>query len=369
MIVGVPKEIKDHEFRVGVTPDGARELIGAGHKVLIETGAGIGSGFADSLYKEAGAELAADKTALFERADLIVKVKEPQPSEYPLFHKGQTLFTFLHLAADRRLAEALLAREVFAFAYETLQCPDGSLPILRPMSEVAGRVAVQIGAHYLERTSGGRGILLGGVPGVPSGKVVIIGAGVVGTQAIVMAVGVGAQVMVFDVDRQRLEALDIIYRGRIVTSLANPAGIETAVIDADLLIGAVLVTGKRAPTVVTGKMVSRMHKGAVIVDVSVDQGGCIETIRPTSHSDPIYLVDGVLHYAVPNIPGIVPRTSTFALTSVSFPFILRLADLGPEQAVRTDAALAKALNLAFGRVTCRGVADALEMSYDPTIGA
>ena len=369
MIIGVPKEIKDHEFRVGLTPDGARGLIRAGHEVLIETEAGIGSGFEDTSYKEAGAQVLADKTGLFDRADLIVKVKEPQPSEYRLFRKRQSLFTFLHLAADRRLSEALLEREVFAFAYETLERPEGALPILRPMSEVAGRVAVQIGAHYLECGNGGRGILLGGVPGVPSGKVVIIGAGVVGTQATLMAVGSGAQVSAFDVDRQRLEALDMIYRGRIVTSLANPTRIEEAVADADLLIGAVLVTGNRAPTVVTRKMVGRMPKGAVIVDVSVDQGGCIETIRPTTHSDPIYVVDGVLHYAVPNIPGIVPRTSTFALTSVSFPFILRLADLGPEQAVQTDAALAKALNLAFGRVTCRGVADALGMSYNPTIGA
>jgi alanine dehydrogenase len=369
MIIGIPKEIKDHEFRVGLAPDGARELVRAGHKVILETEAGMGSGFEDSLYKEAGAQLVADKTVLFDRADLIVKVKEPQPAEYPLFRKAQGLFTFLHLAADRRLADALLERQVVAFAYETLECPDGTLPILRPMSEVAGRVAIQIGAHYLERTSGGRGILLGGVPGVPSGKVVIIGAGVVGTQATLMAVGAGAEVLVFDVDRQRLEALDMVYGGRIATSLPSPAAIEKAVADADLVIGAVLVTGKRAPTVVTRKMVSRMHKGAVIVDVAVDQGGCIETIRPTSHSDPIYLVDGVLHYAVPNIPGIVPRTSTFALTSVSFPFILRLADLGLDQAVRTDAALAKALNLAFGRVTCRGVADALGIPYNPTIGA
>ena len=369
MIIGVPKEIKDQEFRVGMTPVGARELVKAGHVVLIEAEAGVGSGFEDADYKEAGAELLADKALLFNRAEMIVKVKEPQPPEYPLFHNGQVLFTYLHLAADRPLTEALLKKQVFAFAYETVERPDGTLPILRPMSEVAGRLAVQIGAHYLERTHGGRGVLLGGVPGVPSGKVVIIGAGVVGTQATQIAVGYGAQVTVFNLDRDRLEALDMLYRGRIVTSAANPSWIEEAVIDADLVIGAVLVPGSRAPKVVNRKTVGRMKKGAVIVDVSVDQGGCIETIHPTSHSDPIYFVDGVLHYAVPNMPGIVPQTSTFALTNVSFPFILRLAEMGPEPAIRSNPALAKGLNLARGQVTCKGVAEAFAMPYQPGIGA
>jgi len=369
MIIGVPKEIKDQEFRVGMTPVGARQLVNAGHVVLIEAGAGVGSGFEDADYKEAGAELIGDKALLFNRAEMIVKVKEPQPPEYPLFRKGQVLFTYLHLAADRPLTEALLRKQVFAFAYETVERPDGTLPILRPMSEVAGRLSVQIGAHYLERTQGGRGVLLGGVPGVPGGKVVIIGAGSVGTQAIQMAVGMGAQVTVFNLTRDRLEALDAVYQGRVVTCASNPAWIEEAVIDADLVIGAVLVPGSRAPKVVNRKTVGRMKKGAVIVDVSVDQGGCIETIRPTTHSDPVYLVDGVLHYAVPNIPGIVPHTSTFALTNVSFPFILRLAEMGPVPAVRSDPALAKGLNLAGGQVTCKGVAEAFAMPYQPGIGA
>ncbi len=365
MIIGVPKEIKDHEFRVSLTPGGVRVVVDAGHRVLVEAGAGLGSGFEDEAYQSAGAEVLADKPALFERADLIVKVKEPLPPEYPLFRKGQALFTFLHLAGDRRLTEALLERQVFAIAYETVERPDRSLPLLRPMSEVAGRLAVQIGAHYLERTQGGCGVLLGGVPGVPPGKVVILGAGVVGTEATRIAVGLGAQVTIFNLDRGRLEALDALYRGRVVTMASNPAWIEEAVIAADLVIGAVLVPGGRTPKVVNRQTVGRMKQGAVIVDVSVDQGGCVETTRPTSHSDPVYVVDDVIHYAVPNIPGIVPQTSTLALTNASFPFILRLADAGPEQAVRTDPALAKGLNLAHGRVTCRAVAEAFGMAFNP----
>jgi alanine dehydrogenase len=365
MIIGVPKEIKDHEFRVGLTPGGARALAQAGHRVLVEAGAGVGSGLEDDAYRAAGADMTTDKKALFERADLIVKVKEPQEPEYSLFRKGQALFTYLHLAADRRLTEALLERQVFAVAYETVERADRSLPILQPMSEVAGRLSVQIGAHYLERTQGGRGVLLGGVPGVASGKVVVLGAGVVGTQAIRIAVGLGAQVTAINLDRGRLEALDALYQGRIVTMASDPAWIEAAVLDADLVIGAVMVTGARTPVLVTRETVRRMKKGAVIVDVAVDQGGCVETTRPTSHSDPIYTVDGVLHYAVPNIPGIVPHTATFALTNASLPFILRLAESGPEQAVRTDPALAKGLNLAYGRVTCRAVAEAHKMPFNP----
>jgi alanine dehydrogenase len=365
MIIGVPREIKDHEFRVGLTPGGARALAQAGHRVLVEAGAGVGSGLDDDAYRAAGADMTTDKKALFERADLIVKVKEPLEPEYALFRKGQALFTYLHLAADRRLTEALLERQVFALAYETVERPDRSLPILQPMSEVAGRLAVQIGAHYLERTQGGRGVLLGGVPGVASGKVVVLGAGVVGTQAIRIAVGLGAQVTVFNLDRGRLEALDALYQGRIVTMASDPAWIEAAVLEADLVIGAVMVTGARTPVLVKRETVSRMKKGAVIVDVAVDQGGCVETTRPTSHSDPIYTVDGVLHYAVPNMPGIVPHTATFALTNASLPFILRLAESGPEQAVRTDPVLAKGLNLAYGRVTCRAVAEAHKMPFNP----
>ena len=369
MIVGVPKEIKDHEFRVALTPGGAAALIHAGHAVLVESGAGAGSGFEDGVYKEAGAELMADKAALFARADMILKVKEPLAAEYPLFRKGQTLFAYLHLAANRSLTEALLARHVFAIAYETVELPDGTRPLLRPMSEVAGRLAVQIGAHYLERTHGGRGILLGGVPGVPPAKVVILGAGVVGTHATQIAVGLGAQVTVFNLERDRLEELDALYRGRVVTLASNQTWIEQAVVEADLIIGAVLVPGGRTPILVSRKTVSRMKKGSVILDVSVDQGGCVETIRPTTHSDPVYFVNGVLHYGVPNIPGIVPQTSTLALTNASIPFILRLAGLGPEQAVRNDPALAKGLNLAAGRITCRPVAEAWRMPLEPGIGA
>ena len=365
MIIGVPKEIKDQEFRVGLTPGGVRALVKDGHRVLVEAGAGSGSELEDDAYSAAGADVLADKAVLFERADLIIKVKEPLESEYPLLRKGQALFTFLHFAANRKLTEALLERQVFALAYETVERPDRSLPILQPMSEVAGRLSVQIGAHYLERTHGGRGILLGGVPGVAPGKVVVLGAGVVGTQAIQVGVGLGAQVTVFNLDRGRLEALDALYQGRIVTMASDPAWIEEAVLDADLVIGAVMVTGARAPILVTRGTVSRMKNGAVIVDVSVDQGGCVETTRPTSHSDPVYIVDGVLHYAVPNIPGIVPHTATFALTNASLPFILRLAELGPEQAVRTDPVLAKGLNLADGRVACRAVAEALGMPFIP----
>lgn len=365
MMIGVPREIKDHEFRVGLTPGGARALAQAGHRVLVEAGAGVGSGLEDAQYRAAGAEVVTDKPDLFARADLIVKVKEPLESEYALFRSGQTLFAYLHLAANRRLTEALLERQVFAFAYETVERSDHSLPILQPMSEVAGRLSVQIGAHYLERTQGGRGLLLGGVPGVAAGKVVVLGAGVVGTQAIQVAVGLGAQVTAFNLDRSRLEALDARYQGRIVTMVSDPDWIAEAVSEADLVIGAVMVTGARTPVVVTRKTVSRMKKGAVIVDVAVDQGGCVETTRPTSHADPVYAVEGVLHYAVPNIPGIVPQTSTFALTNASIPFILRLAGSGPEQGVQADPVLATGLNLAFGRVLCRGVAEAHGMPCIP----
>jgi len=369
MIIGVPKETKDQEFRVALTPAGTRALLKAGHRVVVEAGAGTGSGLDDAQYTQAGAEIVSEKALVFDRADLIVKVKEPLPAEYALLKKGQALFTYLHLAADRRLTETLLEREIFAIAYETVESADGSRPILRPMSEVAGRLAVQIGAHYLERVHGGRGVLLGGVPGVPNGKVVIIGAGVVGTEATHIAVGFGARVVVANLHRDRLEMLEALYRGRVTTMVANADWIEQQVIDADLVIGAVLVPGGRAPKVVSRDAVGRMKKGAVIVDVSVDQGGCIETIRPTSHSDPVYVVDGVLHYAVPNMPGIVPETSTFALTNASFPFILRLAELGPEHAVRSDPALAKGLNLAFGRITHRAVAEAFGMTYAPGVGA
>src|SRR3989454_1133617 len=297
MIIGIPKEIKDHEFRVGLTPGGTRALVKAGHRVVVEAGAGAGSGLDDPAYRAAGAEVVSDKTALFERADLIVKVKEPLPEEYPLFRKSQALFTYLHLAADRPLTEALLDRRVLAIAYETVERPDGGLPILRPMSEVAGRLSVQIGAHYLERTQGGRGVLLGGVPGVVPGKVVILGAGVVGTHATQMAVGLGAHVTVFNLSRERLEALDALYQGRVTTMAPHPEWIEQAVLEADLVIGAVMVPGGRTPVLVKRGTVSRTKEGAVIGGVAGDQGGGGVARRPPSPSDPRYGGGGGLPYS------------------------------------------------------------------------
>lgn len=367
MIVGVPKEIKDHEYRVSLTPDGAAALCKEGHTVLIEPSAGQGSGFADEEYRRAGATIAASKEELFEKADLIVKVKEPQLSECPLFRPGQVLFTYLHLASLPELTKALLEARVTAIAYETTAAKDGSLPMLRPMSEIAGRMSVQVGAHYLEKTHGGRGVLLAGVPGVEPGKIVVLGAGVVGTSATRMAVGLGAQVTVVNLDVDRLRYLDDLYRGRVVTRAASAAAIEQAVCEADLVIGAVLVPGAKAPKLVSRQLVSRMKPGAVVVDVSVDQGGCFETTRPTSHSDPVYVVDGVLHYCVANMPGIVPRTSTFALTNATLPYIVRLAAEGVDRAIRSDPGLAKGVNLKDGQVTCQGVAVAHGLRFTPLL--
>lgn len=365
MIVGVPKEIKDHEFRVSLTPDGVRALCAAGHTVSVEPDAGTGSGFSDDDYRKAGARLARTKAHLFEEAELIVKVKEPLPSEYAFFRPGQVLFTYLHLAASAELTRALVDAKVTAIAYETTESQDGSLPMLKPMSEIAGRLSVQVGAQYLERSQGGSGLLLSGVPGVAPAKVVVLGAGVVGTEATRIAVGMGAQVTVINLDLERLRRLDEIYQGRIVTLAANQAWIDQAVVDADLVIGAVLVRGAKAPKLVARSVVSRMRPGSVIVDVSVDQGGCVETTRPTSHSDPVYRVDGVLHYCVPNMPGIVPRTSTFALTNTTLPFIVRIASAGVETAICSDPGLARGVNVAKGTVTCKGVAEAHGMPWKP----
>lgn len=367
MIIGVPKEIKDHEFRVSLSPDDVRTLCAAGHCVWVEPAAGEGSGFTDEEYRKAGARLAASATHLFQEAELIVKVKEPQPSEYALFRPGQTLFAYLHLAASRELTQALLDARVTAVAYETTEGRDGSLPMLTPMSEIAGRMAVQVGARYLERSQGGCGILLGGVPGVAPAHVVVLGSGVVGSAAIRTAVGLGAQVTVFSVDLDQLRRLDDLYRGRVVTLAANQPWIDRAVQEADLVIGAVLVRGARAPRLVSRSLVARMKPGSVIVDVSVDQGGCVETIRPTSHSDPVYQIEGVLHYGVANMPGIVPRTATFALTNATLPFIVRLASTGVERAIRSDPALAQGVNVANGRITCKGVAEAHSLAYEPLL--
>lgn len=358
MIIGVPAEIKDQEYRVSLTPEGVQTLCAAGHTVWVEPHAGEGSGVSDEDFRKAGARLATSKTHLFQEAEMIVKVKEPLPSEYALFRKGQVLFTYLHLAASKELTQALLDSGVTAIAYETTEQEDHSLPMLTPMSEIAGRMSVQIGARFLECSQGGRGVLLGGVPGVEPAKVVVLGAGTVGTQATRIAVGMGARVTVINLDLDRLRALDRLYRGRIVTLASHQAWIDRTVEEADLVIGAVLVRGARAPRLVSRSVVSRMQRGSVVVDVSVDQGGCFETTRPTSHSEPVYEVDGVLHYCVPNMPGIVPRTATFALTNATLPFIVRIASAGVEQAIRRDPGLAKGVNVSKGKVTCKGVAEA-----------
>ncbi len=365
MMIGVPKEIKDHEYRVSVTPDGVRALRQAGHEVMVEFSAGSGSGYSDEEYRRAGATVAASKADLFRQAALIVKVKEPLLSECPLFRPGQLLFTYLHLASSLELTKALLDAKVTAIAYETIEAKDGTLPMLKPMSEIAGRMSVQIGARYLEKTQGGRGLLLAGVPGVAPARVVVLGAGVVGSAATRIAVGMGAQVTVINLDIERLRYLDDQYHGRIVTCASTQAVIEEAVPAADLVIGAVLVPGARAPKLVSRAVVAKMKPGSVIVDVAVDQGGCIETTKPTTHSDPVYVVDGVLHYCVANMPGIVPRTSTLALTNATLPYLLRLASLGMETAVQADAAFAKGVNLLNGKVTCRAVAESHGLRFDP----
>ena len=365
MIIGVPKEIKDHEYRVSVTPDGVRALRQAGHEVWIERSAGVGSGYSDEDYGSAGAITAESKEQLFQQATLIVKVKEPLLSECRLFRAGQTLFTYLHLASLPDLTKALLDTTITAIAYETIEAKDGTLPMLKPMSEIAGRMSVQIGAHYLEKTHGGRGVLLAGVPGVEPGMVVVLGAGVVGSAATRIAVGMGAHVTVINLDLERLRVLDELYRGRIVTRASTQAAIDETVMAADLVIGAVLVPGARAPKLVSRKLVARMKPGAVVVDVAVDQGGCFETTKPTTHSDPVYMVDDVLHYGVSNMPGIVPRTSTVALTNATLPYLLRLASQGVKEAVRADAGLAKGVNLSGGKITCREVAEAHGLRFDP----
>lgn len=364
MIVGIPKEIKDKEYRVAITPAGVDVLIKAGHKVIIEKAAGAGSGIMDEEYRKAGAEIAGKAHEVFELADMIVKVKEPLSQEYPLLRKGQILFTYLHLAPVPELTAALIKSGVSAIAYETVELQDGSLPILTPMSEVAGKIAVQVGAYYLMKANAGRGILLAGVPGVEKGKVAIIGGGVVGTNSAKVAIGLGAEVVIINRSLERLRYLDDIFGGKVKTLASNSYNIEKAVTEADLVIGAVLITGAKAPHLVTRDMIRRMKRGSVIVDVSVDQGGCVETIRPTSHSDPVYEVDGVIHYGVTNMPGAVPRTSTFALTNATLPYVVKLANVGIE-ALKQDPALAKGMNVFKGRITYKAVADAMGEKFTP----
>lgn len=364
MIIGLPKEIKNNENRVGLTPGGVSVLTGRGHIVLVEKNAGLGSGFEDSEYAEAGAKLVDKNTEVFENAEIIVKVKEPLESEYDLLRPGQILYTYLHLAPNRPLTQALLNNKVTGVAYETVALENGTLPLLAPMSEVAGRMAVQIGANLLQKYSGGMGILIGGVPGVKPANVVIIGGGVVGTNAAKIAAGMGANVTVLDINSQRLRYLDDIFSGRISTVVCNPFNVANAVKDADLLIGAVLVAGASAPVLVTEQMVKTMKKGSVIVDVAIDQGGSIETIdRVTTHDNPSYEKHGVIHYSVANMPGAVPRTSTLALEAATLPYLIELADKGASKALKDNAALMKGLNTLEGKLTCSSVAKSLQLEY------
>jgi len=360
VIIGVPREIMDQEFRVSLTPAGVRTLVGAGHPVLVERGAGVGSGFLDDVYREAGAKIVGSHATIFKKAKMIVKIKQPLPSEYTLLQRNQILFTFLHLAANRRLVNVLIRREVKAVAYETIEREDGSLPILKPMSEIAGRMAVLIGAFYLQKTFEGSGILISGIPEVEGAKVAILGAGIAGSNALQMAVGLRARVTVLDRKEERVRQLQDLYEESVVGLLATPENIEMAVLDADLAIGAVLLPGSRAPRLVSRKIVSRMKRGSVIVDVSVDQGGCFETSRPTTHSHPVYGVKGVLHYCVANIPGVVPHTATLALTNVTLPFMIEIADQGLEKAKAANPALAKGVNTYDGKVVHPKLALALE---------
>jgi len=361
MRIGIPKEIKNREYRVSATPDCVRAYHRAGHEVLVQAGAGTGAGFEDAAYAQAGAQLMPDARSVWSGSDMIVKVKEPLAEEYELLQPGQLLFTYLHLAAEPALAAALMRKRVTAVAYETIELPDHSLPCLTPMSVIAGRLSVQEGAKYLERPYGGRGVLLGGVPGVPRGKVVIVGGGVVGMQAAKMAVGLGADVTLLELSQRRLGELDELFAGRVQTLVSNEANLTAALSQADLVIGAVLITGARAPKLIRRDHLAVMQPGSLIVDVAIDQGGCAETTRATTHDDPIYSVDHVLHYAVPNMPAAVARTSTLALTSTTLPYGLLLAERGYEAATKVRPELAHGLNVAAGQITHPSVASALTL--------
>jgi alanine dehydrogenase len=363
MLIGLPKEIKNHEYRVGLTPASVRELTSHGHQVLVQAGAGVAIGLTDEQYKAAGATLTADAKDVFAKADMIVKVKEPQPQECAMLRPGQILYTYLHLAPDPEQTAALIKSGAVCIAYETITGPGGGLPLLAPMSEVAGRMAVQAGAAHLEKSKGGMGILLGGVPGVPAAHVAIIGAGVVGTHALQMAVGMGARVTVLDKSVDRLRQLDLIFGNRINTVYSNAQSVEDAVLDADLVVGGVLVPGAAAPKLVTRSMISRMKKGAVVVDVAIDQGGCFETSHATTHDEPTYVVDGVVHYCVANMPGAVARTSTFALNNATIGHAVALADKGWKQALKDNPHLKNGLNVANGHVTYEAVARDLGYAY------
>lgn len=364
MLVGVPKEVKDHEYRVAMTPAGVQQLIEHGHEVLVQQSAGDGSRFPDEQYKAVGAKIVPTAEDAWS-AEMVVKVKEPVASEYGYLRSDLLLFTYLHLAAEEVLTKRMVESGVTGIAYETVEAPDGSLPLLTPMSEVAGRMAVQVGAHFLERPHFGRGMLLGGVAGVPGANVVIIGGGVVGTNAAQIALGMDANVIILDTNLDRLRYLEHVLDGRLTTIASNSYNIAEAVQNADLIVGGVLITGARAPRLVTREMISGMRDGSVVVDVAVDQGGCVETIKVTTHSNPTYIIDGVVHYGVANMPGAVPRTSTLALSNATLRYVIKLADKGAEAAMAEDPGLAKGLNIYDGRVTYEAVADAFDMPYTP----
>ncbi len=365
MIVGVPKEIKANENRIALQPVGAEMLVKRGHQVLVLEGAGIGSGFSDGEYRSAGAEVCKTAKEVFDRADMIIKVKEPLEPEYKLIRKNQILFTYFHFAAAEILTKAMIDSGAVSIAYETMEAPDGSLPLLVPMSEVAGRMATQEGAKYLEEAQGGRGVLLGGVPGVAPGEVVVLGGGVVGTNAAKMAAGLGAHVTILDINLDRLRYLDDVMPANIDTLASNPANIRTCIAKADLLIGAVLIPGAKAPHLVTRDMLKLMKKRSVIVDVAVDQGGCIETCKPTTHADPTFVIEDVLHYCVANMPGAVPNTSTLALTNATLPFAVQIADKGYVKAAQDSREILTGINVIDGKVTYKGVADAFNLPYTP----
>lgn len=365
MIIGVPKEIKISENRVGLTEANVKQLVAEGHQVFVQKDAGLGSMIRNEDYVNAGAQILATAEEIYQKAEMIVKVKEPLPPEYNLMKENQILYTYLHLAAEPELTKVLCERKVKAVAYETIQDDNGQLPLLTPMSEVAGRMATQVGAYYLQKDKGGKGILLGGVTGVKRGRVTILGGGVVGINAAKMAVGLGAEVFIMDVNHSRLEYLDDIFQGRVTTMYSNMQNIEECVTTSDLVVGAVLITGRKAPMLVTRKMVSKMTPGSVIVDVAVDQGGCIETCKPTSHVNPTFEVDGVIHYCVPNMPGVVARTSTYALNNATFKYASMLAQMGLEDAVLKSPQLAKGVNVYNGSVVYEPVAKDLGMPYKP----
>jgi alanine dehydrogenase len=365
MRIGVPKEIKNHEYRVGLTPASVAELVAAGHEAFVETKAGTGIDCPDAAYRKAGAEILPDAAAVFKASDMIVKVKEPQPQEIAMLEPRHILFTYLHLAADKEQALGLMKSGATCIAYETVTSPSGALPLLKPMSEVAGRMSIQVGAHYLEKEQGGRGVLLGGVPGVAPARVAILGGGVAGVNAAQMAVGMRADVTIYDINNDRLAELDMFFSSQIKTAFASRAAIANAVEKAELVIGAVLVPGAAAPKLVTRDMLKTMKRGSVLVDIAIDQGGCFETSHPTTHDNPVYEVDGIIHYCVANMPGAVSRTSAFALNNATLPYALKIANLGAKEAMKRDSHLANGLNVSGGKIRHQAVAEALGLPFEP----